>query len=139
MPTFEQPVVDKRIIITVALSRGPGNQTVAFKALVDTGAQVTAISPNVVRSLQLVPTGKLGLTVASGQTVDTYQYRARVDIPIGYTQVAPGGGAQSFFMGNQLTVAGLTYQPSGYDVLLGMDLLGMFHITMYQNRIILSN
>lgn len=42
-------------------------------------------------------------------------------------------------MGNQLTVAGLPYQPDGYDVPLGMDLIGSFHMTIYRNRIILSN
>jgi hypothetical protein len=42
-------------------------------------------------------------------------------------------------MGDQLSVAGLPYQPDGYDVLLGMDIIGIFHITIYQNRIILSN
>ena len=86
-----------------------------------------------------MPTGPLGLTVASGESVDTFQYRARVDIPIGYTEVHPSPRPQSFFMGDQLTVAGLPYQPDGYDVLLGMDIIGIFHITIYQNRIILSN
>ena len=139
MPSFEQPVTDNQIIITVALSRGPGESPLTFEALVDTGAQVTAISPKVVKSLQLVPTGPLGLTVASGESVGTFQYRARVDIPIGYTEAHPSPRSQSFFMGDQLSVAGLPYQPDGYDVLLGMDIIGIFHITIYQNRIILSN
>ena len=139
MPSFEQPVTDNQIIITVALSRGPGESRLPFRALVDTGAQVTAISPNVVRSLHLVPTRPIGLTVASGESVGTFQYRARVDIPIGYTEVRPSPRPQSFFMGDQLSVAGLPYQPDGYDVLLGMDIIGIFHTTIYQNRIILSN
>ena len=39
----------------------------------------TAVSPNVVSGLGLVPTGSAQLTVASGQEVDTFRYRARVD------------------------------------------------------------
>ena len=42
-------------------------------------------------------------------------------------------------MGKQLSVARLPYQPDDYDVLLGMDLIGTFHMTIYQNWIILSN
>ena len=42
-------------------------------------------------------------------------------------------------MGKQLSVAGLPYRPQGYDVILGMDFIGTFHITIYGNRIILSN
>ena len=138
MPSFEQPVADNKIVIAVALSRGAGAPTVQFSALFDTGAQVTAISPEVVRSLDLIPTGRLGLTVASGQTVDTFQYRARVDMPIDYS-AALEAEPRRFLMGNELTVAGLTYQPQGYDVILGMDFIGMFHITIFRNRIILSN
>ena len=138
MPSFEQQIADNRVIIDVALSRGGGEPTMQFGALLDTGAQVTAISPKVVQGLQLVPTASLSLTVASGQQVDTFQYRARVDIPIAYNVIHPSG-PQRFLMGNQLSVAGLPYQPEGYDVILGMDLIGMFHITIYRNRIILSN
>jgi hypothetical protein len=79
------------------------------------------------------------LTVASGETVSAFQYRARVDIPIGYTEDRPNPLTQNFFMGNLISVAGLPYQPDGYDVLLGMDIIGIFHITIFRNKIILSN
>ena len=139
MPTFEQSIENRQIIIQVALSRGPEEPRPYFRALVDTGATVTCISPNVVKQLQLAPTGRARLAVASGQTVPVLQYHARVDIPIVYTQAVPGGARQDSLRGNQLTVVGLIYQPDGYDVLLGMDLLGEFHITIYRNRIIVSN
>ena len=48
-------------------------------------------------------------------------------------------GSGNFFYGNQLSVAGLPYDPNGYDVIMGMDLIGIFHTTVYGNRIILSN
>ena len=76
--------------------------------------------------------------MASGASISTHKYRARVDIPVGYNTLdAEGSG--SFFYGNDLSVGGLPHNPDGYDVLLGMDLIGIFHITIYRNRIILSN
>lgn len=139
MPTFHQQVVNNQIIIAVALSIGSGEARYSFNALLDTGAQITAISPNVVERLGLVPIGETAVTVANGQTVPTYQYHAWVDIPIQYTQTAPQAGQGNFFKGKELLVAGLSYNPWRYDLLLGMDLLGIFHVTIYDNRIILSN
>ena len=78
------------------------------------------------------------LIVASGESITSHQYRARVDIPIGYNQ-ASESESKRFLMGKQLFVARLPYQPSDYDVLLGMDLIGSFHITIFRNRIIISN
>ena len=62
----------------------------------ETGAQGTAISPKVVNDLKLTPTGTILLTVASGETVSAFQYRARVDIPIGYTEDRPNPQTQTF-------------------------------------------
>ena len=139
MPTFEQAIVNNQIIITVSLSVVASEKRHSFKALLDTGAQITAISPRAIKTVGLVPIGSAALTVASGHTVPTLQYHAWVDIPIQYSTAVASGSPQNFFMGKQLPVAGLTYDPAGYDVLLGMDLLGIFHITVYGNRIILSN
>ena len=138
MPSFEQQVENNQIIIVVAVRLGSTDTAHYYKALLDTGAQVTAIAPKVVDDLKLTPIRPLKLTVASGEEVKSFQYRARVYIPINYNTTNPPG-AQPFLMGNQLTVAGLPYQPDGYDVLLGMDLIGSFHMTIYRNRIILSN
>ncbi|MYE53650.1 MAG: retroviral-like aspartic protease [Chloroflexi bacterium] len=136
MPSFEQQITNNRIIIAVRVSR-QGEDVPYRRALVDTGATITAISPNVVSELGLSPIGLASTTVASGQQVDTYQYYSRVDIPIGhYIDQAP---PTDFLMGRQLTVVGLPYQPNDYDVILGMDIIGMFHITMYRNKIIISN
>ena len=41
--------------------------------------------------------------------------------------------------GMDLEVGALTYDPTSYDVLLGMDFISAFHITMYGNNYILSN
>ena len=139
MPTFEQPVVGNQIIVIVTLSAGPGEPAYNFRALLDTGATATAISPTAVRQLGLVPIGDTEVTVANGQTETAFTYFARVDIPIQYPQSVPPGTSGSFLWGKELVVVGLAYQPDGYDVILGMDIIGIFHVTIYNNRIILSN
>ena len=136
MPSFEQQITNNRIIITVGVSL-QGDQIRYKRALVDTGATITLISPNVVSELGLSPIGSASIMVASGQQVNTYEYYSWVDIPIGYDSTV--GPPTDFLMGRQLTVVGLPYQPNDYDVILGMDIIGMFHITMYRNKIILSN
>ena len=143
MPTFEQEVVDNQIIIDVSLAVESKAVPIRFRALLDTGAQTTAVSPEVVRQLDLVPARPITLTVASGAPVDTFQYRAWVAIPIAYTPIAytpnPRPEPSHFQIGNHLFVAGLPYRPNDWDVILGMDFIGTFHITIYRNRIILSN
>ncbi len=41
-------------------------------------------------------------------------------------------------VGEMLEVAELPFQPDNFDVLLGMDYLTNFHITMYDDECILS-
>ena len=48
-------------------------------------------------------------------------------------------GFQQFSMGSELSVTSLPYEPDDHAVLLGMDFIGKFHITIFSNRIILSN
>lgn len=137
MPSFSQQITDNRIIIVVQLTND-GGATRSFHALVDTGAQITAISPRVVNELELIPVAQTKIVTASEENVDSFQYRARVDIPIAYNQ-SSSSELVNFRMGNNLLVAGLPYQRNDYDVILGMDFISLFHITMYRNRIILSN
>lgn len=141
MPSFEQAITNNRIIVIVDVCRAAGEQGFSFKALLDTGATITGISPKVVEALQLAPLGTISLSVASGDTIETARYHARVDIPIGVAVASqPDEQRQErFLMGRDLFVSGLPYQPEEYDVILGMDFIGAFHITIYRNRIILSN
>ena len=134
MPTFSQPVKNNQIIIVVALSLKTGAIRHSFKALVDTGAQITAVSLNAVEQLGLTPIAAPEVRVATGQSVRTFAYRAWVDIPIQYNKVVPKVEAGSFFWGKELPVVGLSYNPEGYDVLLGMDLLGIFHVDYLQQH-----
>ena len=138
MPSFEQEIENSEIIIIVDISRGPGQPTASHRALLDTGANITAISPRVITDLQLAPIRPIRLGGIHGSLIDTYQYLARVDIPIGH-RVTGSDDPGRFLMGSTLSVAGLPYQPTNYDVILGMDFIQIFHITLFRNRIILSN
>ena len=69
------------------------------------------------------------------------KYRVRLDIPIDSRTRMPDGGiqVQTTLRGSDLEVALLPYEPKNYDVLLGMDLLLRFHLTLYGGNFILSN
>ncbi len=138
MPSLAQDVIDRQIIIDVEVSLGAGQQAHLYSALLDTGAQRSALSPQVVDDLGLVPVAPFAIGVASGEAFDTYLYHARVDIPTGYAE-AVSSSPQRSRMGQQLSLAGLPYRPRNFDVILGMDFIGELHITLYQNRIILSH
>ena len=42
-------------------------------------------------------------------------------------------------MGSDLSVLLLPYDPPNYDVLLGMNMLSRFHVTMHNGLVIFSN
>ncbi len=69
------------------------------------------------------------------------KYRIRLDIPIGDNISLPDGTNlnRPFLRGKDMDVTLLNYGPSNYDVLIGMDLLEGFHITIYGTDFILSN
>lgn len=138
MPSLEQTIVNNRVIIQASITSKAGEGPHLFSALLDTGAQITAISPRVVSELGLLPTGKRTLVVASGQVVEVLEFCARVDLPIDHL-VTSSRETRPFLMGQQLFVAGLPYQPGDHDVIFGMDFLGSFHITLFKGKVILSN
>jgi hypothetical protein len=57
-------------------SKGPGALNITtFSALIDTGASVTCISSNVIKTLGLQPSGKTVMSGSTGQnTVDQYAF-----------------------------------------------------------------
>lgn len=142
MATFEGTIANGQIIIVAAVSvSGAGGAPIPYNALLDTGAQVTMISDKVVQALGLTPVGHMPIIPVTGAPHNTRKYRARIDIPIASQAVHQGGvvGPHSVLMGMDLDVGTLPYAPNNHDVLLGMNFLSGFHITMYGNRFILSN
>jgi hypothetical protein len=104
----------------------PDETTTAFsvfsesvKALVDTGATATSVSPQVAQRLNLRPAGKRDVMTANGLKRARY-YEFQVAL-LGSTQ---SGAAPPFFVlpnaikGNELNADGMAF-----DILLGMDVI----------------
>ena len=143
MPTFSVPVEDNRVLLTVAVAvpeaRTADRRT--WSALVDTGAQCSMVSANVVEALQVASTGISGFMAANGQTQSTPVFDLHIAVPVTVTATAADGStSQTVFAGGRtLGVLLLPFNPPDFNVLLGMDLLTQFHITMYDGTFVLSN
>ncbi len=99
------------------------------------------ISPKIISEVQLQPTGDGKIIPASGETIDTLEFRVRIDIPIQSGIVSSDGKTipNVVYMGKDLDAFELPYQPAQYDVLLGLDFVSLFHLTIYRDNFILSN
>ena len=121
MPFFSGPITNRQILIGVAVTRPDekgvqlGSPKHSYRAMVDTGATATCISPKVVANLQLLSEGKRLITSATQQT-EVNQYHVNLHIPI------TSGIEISILTKLELEVTEIS-QPKDYDVLLGMDLL----------------
>ena len=143
MPTFYTATTDNQILLQVAVLI-PKTEEVApiptFTALVDTGAQITLVSPKVVEQLGATSTGVAEFISANNQCQETKEYWLNISIPISERLSTPDGDVvATFARGEDLSVLELPYNPPSYDVLLGMDFLQRFHITMWNGTFVLSN
>ena len=143
MPTFSGTVKDRQIIFVTAasISGDPNPQPKAYQSLLDTGAQGTCVSQKVAQELGLVSTGTAQIIPVNGQSILTHKYRIRLDIPITSGIVLRDGKGipETSLRGLDVDVALLPYQPKTYDILLGLDFLAPFHVTMYGGTFILSS
>jgi predicted aspartyl protease len=143
MPTFSGTVKNRQIIfVTVASISGDQNpQQRAYDSLLDTGAQGTCISQKVAQELGLVSIGTTEIIPVNGQSILTAKYRIRLDIPITSGIVLRDGKEipETTLRGRDVDVAQLPYQPKTYDILLGLDFLLPFHVTMFGGTFILSS
>lgn len=99
------------------------------------------VSTNVVEALRVASTGVGGFMAANGQTQRTPTFDLHIAVPVTVTATAADGSTSEtvFAGGRALEVLLLPFEPPDFDVLLGMDLLTEFHITMYNGTLILSN
>ena len=99
------------------------------------------ISRKVVQEVGLQQIGHTSIIPVSGESLITEKYRIRLDIPIESRILESDGSVvnEAILRGMDMDVALLPYDPSNYDVLLGMDLLHGFHLTMHGDTYILSN
>ena len=140
MPTFEIHTKDDQVLLKVNVSVPPSaDSTVVdsgmFDALVDTGAQRTFISSNVAEQLGTTPIDIASFVPANGESEETEVFRLHISIP--YPQ--DGESSLTFMTGGEFSVMLLPFRPHNFDVLLGMDFLSRFHISMFGGRIVLSN
>lgn len=135
MPTFVKRVENNTIHIQVAIALAEGQPSHRFVAKVDTGATATAVTNKVVQTLgspDAIGISKYG--TAGSEIVEANVYGLHVAVP-----VSTESGETIFVRGGTLAVFELPHQPTGYDVLLGMDFLKRFHITMWGGNFIMSN
>ncbi len=92
---------------------------IEFKALVDTGASRTAISPKVIDALKLLPSGQIEVHSATGAK-PTNTYIIDMLIRFGKLPKVVRGNMVTEFIGTD-----------GFDILLGMDIIirGSLHIS----------
>lgn len=104
-------------------------------ALVDTGANRTAVTSRVVQMLGApAAIGTSQYATAGSEIVEASIYGLHVAVP-----VSTQAGQTIFESGRALSVVELPHQPRSYDVLLGMDILKQFHITMWDSNFVMSN
>ena len=136
MPTFRVTVKNRQILFKVRVYKLfgslPVEQTETFTALLDTGATVTAISQNVVKSLALKPHGWGKVEGVHGsQNLD--KYLVGIEIPV---QISDMFEYKSEI--NLLEVFLLKSQEIGSDVLFGMNLISRLHLTLHQDLCVIS-
>ncbi len=139
MPTFVKSVENNRVLIQVATAvEADGSELDhRFMALVDTGAMITAVTSRLAAQIGAAPVGRRSFVPASGDPIETNLFGLHLAIPV---DASTGeGDVHTFASGGPLVVMELPYQPPDYDVLLGMDVLAKFHITMHGGVFIMSN
>ena len=147
MPTSVIKIEKNQIILIASLliSRNvQGVVTTEYKpyhALLDTGSQLTLISQKAIDEGGLYSDEYTTYLSLSGVPSTTKKYKVRIDIPIGNEVVLPSGdiGKAVTRMGKNIEVGVLGYQPENYDILLGMDFLYGFHLTIFGGALIISN
>lgn len=158
MPAFGGEVVNGQILLDVHVRLpvrpsdpdsidlgGAEMEPMTFQGLLDTGATRTMVSQNVIDALDARPCGVDAFVPATGEPEPTAAYRVDLAIPIvaGVSLPADDADAPNYEIYasglRNLTVLALPRAFDNFDVLLGMDLILQFHITMWRGLYILGN
>lgn len=138
MPSFMDSISGRQILLNVIVGPPgtPADGTEAVKALVDTGATISGVVPGLVERLGLENTGEWITLGGAHGPKDVATYEISLGLPI-----ADHPGAPAFIRGaTAIRVAELELSDSaGFEVVLGMDFLQPFHLTIHRDTFILSN
>ena len=131
MPTICHDILSGIIILQVKVSSLTDIfNPKTYDALLDTGASRTAISKKIIEDFSLLPEKKIPVALADGTTVHARSYNIKIDI---------FNSSKSRFNGSNLNVINLEEKkPKNFDVLIGMDILKDFHLTLYGGRCVIS-
>ena len=144
MPTLAVPIEDGQIIVDAVLrvpANGPrpgaGSAPVTLRrALMDTGAQRTGISPGVISDLGLLQIDTGRMLTATGGIEHVPIYVAQIAVSAAPEGTGSDGAYPVYY--RTLPVSGLPFQPWNFDVLLGMDVLSACHITLGRGQALVS-
>ena len=112
---------------TAATASLPG-PIAMFKALVDTGAQKTMISPKVAKQLGLKQIGKILIQGVHGkpQYLNGFLFHVAFTmavVPPGSSPTPPATATMAYMLPTPIHGAELGFKKAGFDVLLGMDVI----------------
>ena len=150
MPTFAVQVKNNQVLLQVHVTTvqapqegdhpwtAPHEGGHTWTALLDTGAQCTFVSPRVIQQLDVPSTGIANFMPANGEPVETDVYRLSISVPISLG-TADDPTAPTFSSGSVVDVMLLPFNPEGYDVIFGMDLVSRYHITLHNGLFVCSN
>ena len=144
MPFFSGKFSNKQIVINVLVglpyddskppSPFPFMENPSYKALIDTGATNTCISPKIIEDLSLIPEGKRPVLTA------THETSANLFHVSFYIPIAAQIGKDLRFDAHETSNVEVTeiMQPNNFDVLLGMDILASCSLFIAQNNFTLG-
>lgn len=139
MPTFVTAVNNNQILLDVVVTPiGADSEMHTYTGLLDTGAQRTGISTKVVSDLGLAQVDVGRMQVATGEFSEVALYPVNVGVPVVSQRQSQEDRPEAFVSGKSLIVSGLPHEPWNFDVLLGMDLLSLYHITIVNGQLAMS-
>lgn len=139
MPSFVGSIDEGRMLVDIWVSvpgqngdeNAPPVNQFQYRALLDTGATISGISKKVVSEMNLIPDGWLPITGAHGKQ-DTPTCSVGMVIPVSEQATVSMRGFE------KMKVMVMDFQPEGFDVIIGMDLLHACHLSMSNGVFMLS-
>ena len=139
MPTLVVRISAARVMIRVAVSDDTNGTWGEFDALVDTGAERTMVSNRLVEHVGAAKCGVIRFMPASGQPQETSVFKLRVGIAALDHPETGGNEPRTFDSGVTALTMLMPIDQPGFDVLLGMNVLSQYHITMHKDLFLLSS